>query len=150
MPRSAKPRTWSEPGCGKAGEDFEQAVVDGHSVALEVAERQTEPGHSRESGGSGHPFLDVHAPRGDDAVTDLQAARGQRACHTDAQYGVKRTVADDLLRCRGGGVRTTDPGDDRPWITPDISVELTADEYFEGIDPVLDRVLDQVRSENGF
>jgi len=44
----------------------------------------------------------------------------------------------------------SDPGDDRPWITPDISVELTAEEYFEGLDPVLDRVLDQVRSEGGF
>ena len=38
----------------------------------------------------------------------------------------------------------SNPGDNRPWITPDLPVELTADEYLEGIDPVLERVLDQV------
>ncbi len=44
----------------------------------------------------------------------------------------------------------SDPWDERPWITPDISVELTAEDYFGGIDPVLERVLEQVRSQNGF
>jgi hypothetical protein len=44
----------------------------------------------------------------------------------------------------------SDPGDDRPWIVPDMPVVLTAEEYFEGIDPVLDGVLEQVRSEKRF
>ncbi len=44
----------------------------------------------------------------------------------------------------------SDPWDERPWITPDISLEMTAEDYFGGIDPVLERVLEQVRSQNGF
>ena len=37
----------------------------------------------------------------------------------------------------------SDPWDDRPWIAPDLPVVLTAEQYFEGIDPVLELVLDQ-------
>lgn len=33
------------------------------------------------------------------------------------------------------------PWDERPWIEPDLKVELTAEEYFAGVDPVLERVL---------
>lgn len=36
------------------------------------------------------------------------------------------------------------PWDNRPWIPPDLPVELTAEEYFEGVDPVLERVLEQL------
>ena len=35
----------------------------------------------------------------------------------------------------------SDPWDERPWIEPDVSVVLSADEYFAGVDPVLERVL---------
>ena len=38
----------------------------------------------------------------------------------------------------------SDPWDDRPWIAPDLPVVLTAQEYFQGVDPALDRVLDQL------
>ena len=34
-------------------------------------------------------------------------------------------------------------------IAPDLSVELTAKDYFEGIDPVLGRVWEQIQSKDG-
>ena len=37
----------------------------------------------------------------------------------------------------------SDPWDNRPWITPDLPVVLTAKQYIEGLDPVLQLVLDQ-------
>lgn len=37
------------------------------------------------------------------------------------------------------------PWDRRPWIEPDIAVELPAVAYFEGYDPVLERVLAELR-----
>jgi hypothetical protein len=36
----------------------------------------------------------------------------------------------------------SDPWDDRQWITPDIPVELTVEDYLDGVDPVLERILD--------
>ena len=39
----------------------------------------------------------------------------------------------------------SDPWDRRRWIAPDLAVELTAAEYFEGVDPVLESVLAEVR-----
>jgi len=36
----------------------------------------------------------------------------------------------------------SDPGDERPWIAPDVRVEPSADEYFAGRDPVLEAVLE--------
>jgi hypothetical protein len=33
------------------------------------------------------------------------------------------------------------PDDDRPWIPPDIPVELSSSNYFTGVDPVLDAAL---------
>ena len=35
----------------------------------------------------------------------------------------------------------SDPFDLRRWIEPDVRIELTAAEYFEGVDPVLEHVL---------
>ena len=35
----------------------------------------------------------------------------------------------------------SDPWDDRPWIQPDLAVDLTIDDYRSGVDPVLERVL---------
>ena len=39
----------------------------------------------------------------------------------------------------------SDPWDDRPWIEPDVSVVPTAEDYFEGRDPVLERVVEEIR-----
>lgn len=36
------------------------------------------------------------------------------------------------------------PWDDRPWIAPDLPVLLTAEQYFTGVDPVLELVLDRL------
>ena len=38
----------------------------------------------------------------------------------------------------------SDPGDHRPWIDVDIPVELTAADYFENVDPVLDTVFELI------
>ncbi|MFT5052049.1 MAG: hypothetical protein ACI8QZ_003480 [Chlamydiales bacterium] len=38
----------------------------------------------------------------------------------------------------------SDPWDHRPWIAPDLAVALTAEQYFQGVDPVLELVLDQL------
>lgn len=38
----------------------------------------------------------------------------------------------------------SDPFDDRPWIEPDLPVQLSAADYFAGLDPVLERVLDEL------
>ncbi len=37
----------------------------------------------------------------------------------------------------------SDPWDDRPWIEPDLAVALTAEDYFAGVDPVLERALEE-------
>ena len=38
----------------------------------------------------------------------------------------------------------SDPGDERPWIAPDVPVELTAADYFANVDPLLDAVLQRL------
>jgi len=38
----------------------------------------------------------------------------------------------------------SDPWDDRPWIEPDLPVALTAGDWFEGVDPVLELVLERL------
>ena len=38
----------------------------------------------------------------------------------------------------------SDPWDERPWIAPDLAVELTVEQYLEGVDPVLERVLQEI------
>ena len=41
----------------------------------------------------------------------------------------------------------SDPGDDRPWIAPHVPVELTAEEYFTGVDPALEAILSVLSAE---
>jgi hypothetical protein len=38
------------------------------------------------------------------------------------------------------------PADHRPWIAPSIPIELSSQEYFDNRDPVLEAVLERIRS----
>lgn len=53
----------------------------------------------------------------------------------------------DLSSGRGPSEQDSDPGDARPWISPDVPVAYTAEDHFGGRDSVLDAVLTTLKKE---